>query len=203
MGEAVGEVAQGGQTHPENHLQGLALGEACLEKCLVRRVADIAAGGDDLASELRQGFVTGVRQLAAGTQGLDDLGRQFGLVAGDRRVAGNAEGAAVGGGGDQLDHFAFRQAEAGLAVQAGDGDVGFQRGRRIGEHRQQVGNEPGSGLGVAQKRLGLYGSGFHGMQGHARHGITPGLSELRSIFLVIRKPNNMRKSLLLALESFH
>ncbi|MNN85435.1 hypothetical protein D3C81_2027230 [compost metagenome] len=62
------------------------------------------------------------------------------------------------GGGHQLHHFALGQAQLGLAVEGRNGDVGFQRGRGIGQHAEQVGNEARVLLGVFQERT----SGFRG-----------------------------------------
>jgi hypothetical protein len=66
---------------------------------------------------------------------------EAGLLIGSGRVSGHAEAAAMHRGGGDQHGLALGNRQRGASVDAGDGQIGFQRYRRIGEDAQQVGQK--------------------------------------------------------------
>ncbi len=152
-------------------------------------IGDNATAANDRTGERGQGFKFGVGQRGLRAQTFDQILRQIALFVGDSGVAGHAKGAAMVGRGGDLHHLALGQRKTGATVDLGNRQIGFQSGRRIGEHAQQVGNIAIPGLGAGQVRLAGLRRRFkrlYGKAGHRDSSDTQSFSECPSM---LRKAN--------------
>src|SRR5450830_303784 len=162
-GQAVAEIAEGGQTDAEHHFQRLLLVVASAQESLIVSVGDGAARGDDGAGKRGDGVQLGVARQLAMLQGAHHFSCLAGFFQGDGAMAGDAKIAAMDAGRRDLHYFAFHQRQAGTGIDAGNGQIGFQRHRGVGQHADQVGQVAIVGDGLFHERAAVKGSGIEGL----------------------------------------
>jgi hypothetical protein len=134
------------------------------------RIVNRATFCNDGLRELRHGVQLGIAGRAPCCNARTLLDRQLRFFQCDSGMTRNAEVATVNARRRDLHHFALGQRQAGFGIDAGNGHVGFQRLRRIGQHADQIRQEAVVGNRFFNEWAAVGWSGLNGMHSKTGHG---------------------------------